>query len=190
MKTKNLKLKYFFLLLITLLAFACSDGEDGAIGPAGPQGEQGVAGINGTNGQDGNANVQSFTYDLSTVSGSFHDQSMPELTQEVIDNDAILGYLKLGGSTRLYPIPNNDLAPLGIDIRTFIELEQYSMDFYNRNLNTTFSVTAGELHELRIVIIASTNKNSEQRDILSKLKEKGVDINDYYAVMKHFNIEK
>ncbi|WP_438422468.1 hypothetical protein [Aquimarina macrocephali] len=187
MKTKKLKLKYFLLILITLLALGCSDGEDGAVGPAGPQGGQGIAGDNGTNGQDGNANVRSFTYDLSTVSGSFYDQSIPELTQEVIDNDAILGYLKLNGSPRLYPIPNTNLTPLGIDIRTFIELEKYSMDFYNRNLNTVFSVTAGQLDELRIVIIASTNRSGKQDDILSKLKEEGVDINDYYAVMKHFN---
>ncbi|WP_024768804.1 hypothetical protein [Aquimarina macrocephali] len=187
MKTKKLKLKYFFLAFITLLALGCSDGEDGAVGPAGPQGGQGIAGDNGTNGQDGNANVRSFTYDLSTVSGSFYDQSIPELTQEVIDNDAILGYLKLNGSTRLYPIPNTNLTPLGIDIRTFIELEKYSTDFYNRNLSTTFSVTAGQLDELRIVIIASTNRSGEQQDILSKLKVEGVDINDYYAVMKYFN---
>lgn len=186
MKTKKLKLKYFFLALITLLALGCSGGEDGAIGPAGPQGEQGVAGSNGTNGQDGNANVRSFTYDLSTVSGLGHYQSIPEFTQEVIDNDAILGYLKLNGSIRLYPMPNHNLFPLGIDVRTFILLEGYVMDFYNRNLNTEFSVTTGQLDQLRIVIIASTNKNGKQVDILSKLKAEGVDINDYYAVMKHF----
>ncbi|PKV50001.1 hypothetical protein ATE84_2047 [Aquimarina sp. MAR_2010_214] len=182
MKTK--KLKHLFLAFITLLALGCSDGEDGAIGP---QGEQGVAGSNGTNGQDGNANVRSLTYDLSAVSGTFYDQSIPEFTQEVIDNDAILGYLKLNGSSRLYPIPNTNLTPLGIDVRTFIELEKYSMDFYNRNASTTFSVTAGQLDELRIVIIASTNRSGEQQDILSKLKTEGVDINDYYAVMKYFN---
>ncbi|WP_106792548.1 hypothetical protein [Aquimarina sp. Aq78] len=169
------------------MALGCSDGEDGAIGPVGPQGGQGIAGGDGTNGENGNANVRSFTYNLSTISDGFHDQSIPEFTQEVIDNDAILGYLKLNGSTRLYPIPNTNLTPLRIDIRTFIELEKYSMDFYNRNLNTVFSVTAGQFDELRIVIIASTNRSGEQQDILSKLKAEGVDINDYYAVMKHFN---
>lgn len=187
MKTIQLKLKYFLLILITLFALGCSDGEDGAIGPVGPQGGQGIAGGDGTNGQDGNANVRSFTYDLSTVSGSFYDQSIPELTQEVIDNDAILGYLKLNGSPRLYPIPNTNLTPLGIDIRAFIELEKYSMDFYNRNLSTTYSMVAGQLDQLRIIIIASTNRSGEQQDILSRLKAEGVDINDYYAVMKHFN---
>ncbi len=183
MKTKKIKPKYFFLALITLLALSCSDGEDGAIGPVGPQGGQGIAGGDGTNGQDGNANVRSFTYDLSTVSGSFYDQSIPEFTQEVIDNDAILGYLKVPGSSGLHPIPNL----LGIYIKTSIELEKYSMHFYNSNLSTRFSVVAGQLEELRVVIIASTNRSGEQKDILSRLKAEGVDINDYYAVMKHFN---
>ncbi|WP_108866962.1 collagen-like protein [Aquimarina aquimarini] len=190
MKTKRLKLQYFFLAIITLLTFSCSDGEDGAVGPTGPQGvngQDGTNGQNGTDGQDGNANVQSFTYDLASVSDTFHDQNVPEISQEVIDNDVVLGYLKPAGTDRLYPIPNTNLTPLNIDVRVFINLERYSMDFYNRNANTTFSIAAGELDELRVVIIESTNKSSGQ-NILSQLKLQGVDINDYYQVMKHYNL--
>jgi hypothetical protein len=186
MKTKKIKLKSFFLAFITLLALSCSDGEDGAIGPAGIQGEQGTTGSNGANGQDGNANVRSFTYDLSTVSGALHDQFVPEISQEVIDNDVVLGYLKPMVGSSIYPIPSINIAALAMDVRVFIFFEQYSMDFYNRNANTTFNVTAGQLDQLRIVIIASTNRSSKQ-DILSKLKAEGVDISDYYPVMKHFN---
>ncbi|WP_025666021.1 hypothetical protein [Aquimarina megaterium] len=166
MKTKKSKLKSILLVFTILFTYSCCcNGEDGAIGPVGP--------------------LRSFTYDLSTVSGTFHDQSIPELSQVVLDNDAILGYLKFNGSTNLYPIPTTK-TPLGIDIRTFISLGNYSMNFFIQNETTTFSVTAGQLEELRIVIIASTNINGKQVDILPKLKAEGVDINDYYAVMKHF----
>lgn len=186
MKHVILKFKYLFLAGLSILTFACSDGEDGAIGPAGPQGEQGTGGENGIN---GNANVQSFTYDLTAVSGSFYDQSIPEITQDVIDNDLVLGFLQLDGSTRLYPLPNTNLTPLGIDVRTFVNFEVYSMDFYRRNESTVFPTVAGQLNQLKVLIIESTNRSSTQ-SILSDLKAKGVDTNNYNAIMKYFNKEK
>ncbi len=194
MKTRKVKLKYIFVALITIFTFCCSDGEDGAIGPAGPQGEQGIVGSNGTNGsdgQDGNANVRSFTYDLSIFSGLFHSQSVPELTQDVINNDVILGYLKATGSVNpLFPIPNNNifLTSSNIDIRVFITPQSYEIDFYEVNSNSAFNVSEGELEELRLIIIEATNKSSKH-DIVSKLKSDGVDITNYKATMNYLSQE-
>jgi len=75
MKTTLLKLKYFIIAGIAILAFSCNgedgmDGLDGLDGSPGIQGEQGPVGQDGTNGtngtdgqdgedgQDGNANVE------------------------------------------------------------------------------------------------------------------------------------
>ncbi|MGB1308107.1 MAG: hypothetical protein ACPG6B_04305 [Oceanihabitans sp.] len=87
------KTKYIVLALFVAFSFACSseDGEDGATGPAGP------AGPAGTNGTDGNANVISSdwitaTYVLDFPQRRSFTMTTPEITQDVLDNSAILFY--------------------------------------------------------------------------------------------------
>ncbi|OBR39394.1 hypothetical protein A9200_17465 [Maribacter hydrothermalis] len=192
---------------------AGEDGEDGeGIGIPGPQGEQGPAGENGTDGtngmdgtngtdgtngedgEDGNANVATYTYDLSSESGSTIVVTAPVLTQEVIDNDLILGYLLKGGTTYT-PIP----APIyafglndNSDIAVEINLNRYWMYFYEVGTENFKSVSAGQLDELKLVVIESnstTSGKSSKENMVSRLKSAGVDTNDYYAVMDYFGLD-
>ena len=197
MKNVMNKTKYVVMALMVLIAFSCSkdgeDGSDGAIGPKGDQGEQGPA---GDNGEDGNANVNTYVYDLSSESGSSIPVDLPDLTQSVIDNDLIIGYLQNGaGSGTYYPVPAS-VWPNGTggfyDIAVDIAVGKYWVHFYQVGTQTFMDVTSVELGKLKIVIAESTNTTtgkSGKESIRESLKSARVDINDYYAVMDYFGLD-
>jgi hypothetical protein len=99
-------------VLLLVMGAACS-GKDGAAGPAGPtgptgaQGPAGTAGaagtngtngINGTDGADGNANVRSTVVSNVTLSaGGLTLISVPAITDDIVDNGAVLVYVRLVG---------------------------------------------------------------------------------------------
>ena len=94
------------------------DGEDGAMGIQGTAGTDGVDGTNGIDGEDGNANVRTFTFDLSTFSGNEIALPFSELTQDVLDNDAILIYIQRNKG-QYYPIPGisfSDMMEVELDL--------------------------------------------------------------------------
>ncbi len=172
-------------------------GETGDTGPVGPQGPAGPAGADGTNGSDGadgNANVQTFIYDVSTRSGASINVSASVLTQDVLDNDLVLGYLKKnGGNYTPIPAPIYAVA-LGdnYDIAVELHVGTYWMFFYTVGTENLKSISAGKLDELKLVIAESTSTTvgkSSKQSILSKMKSEGVDINDYYAVMDYFGLD-
>jgi len=175
-------------------------GETGATGPAGEDGTDGTNGTNGTDGtngedgEDGNANVATYTYDLSSESGATITVNATALSQEVIDNDLILGYLSKNGNTYT-PIP----APIyafglgdNSDIAVEISLNRYWMFFYEVGTENLKSVTVGQLDELKLIVIESnstTSGKSSKANTLSNLKSAGVDTSDYYAVMDYYGLE-
>ncbi|KSA12439.1 collagen-like protein [Maribacter dokdonensis] len=168
-------------------------GEQGETGPAGEDGTDGTNGTNGEDGEDGNANVDTYTYDLSSESGATITVNATALSQEVIDNDLILGYLLKNGNTYT-PIP----APIyafglgdNSDIAVEISLNRYWMFFYEVGTENLKSVTAGQLDELKLIVIESnstTSGKSSKANTLSNLKSAGVDTNDYYAVMDYYGL--
>ncbi len=85
---------FYFTILATVFMFSCT--KEGKVGPQGP------AGINGTNGTDGNANVHSYTYNGASANWAlsapnyYCDLTVPEITQSIIDNGAVLVYLSNG----------------------------------------------------------------------------------------------
>ena len=185
-------------------------GQDGeALGIPGPQGEQGPAGIDGvdgvdgtngtdgsdgTDGADGNANVNTYVFDLSSKSGASIPNNLPELTQDVIDNDLIIGYLQNGVSGTYYPVPAS-VWPNGTggfyDVATDIAVGKYWVHFYQVGTQTLMSVLGVELGKLKIVIAESTSTNTGKtgkESIREELKTAGVDMNDYYAVMDYFGL--
>jgi len=197
MKSVMNKTKYVVMALMVLIAFSCSkDGEDGADGAIGPKGDQGEQGPAGENGEDGNANVNTYVFDLSSESGNSIPVNLPELTQGVIDNDLIIGYLQNGtGSSTYYPVPAS-VWPNGTggfyDIAVDIAVGKYWVHFYQVGTQTFMDVTSVELGKLKIVIAESTNTTtgkSGKESIRESLKSAGVDINDYYAVMDYFKLE-
>lgn len=210
---KSMKFLVFGLMAMAISISSCSkDGETGPIGPAGaqgiqgeqgPEGPQGPAGVDGeaqgvpgpagadgtdgTDGQDGNANVETFTLDISSESGLFWGLALNELTQDVIENDAILFYMKrtFGGS--YYPVPG-----ISLDDRIEVELTASTINlwFYNRTDGAPNTIPAGRYELLKVVIIESNSttsgKQTTTENIQDELKDAGVDINDYEAVMDYF----
>lgn len=177
-----LKTKYLVLALLVTFSFSCSteDGEQG------PQGEQGIAGIDGI---DGNANVQNITFDTSGFEGSFDTASIPELTQDVIDNDAILTYL-LDSSNNWTTVPC-PADSFGFDYAVDVNLSVGTVTFdYSDGSGAAVGITAGNIISGRIVIIASTtsSKTASKHDAINELNQAGVNIKDYYAVCDYYGI--
>lgn len=194
---KTMKLFGFAIMVLSLFATSCAkDGEDGAMGPAGINGVDGTDGTNGVDGTNGNANVNTYVFDLSSESGNSIPVDLPELTQEVINNDLIIGYLQNGaGSSTYYPVPAS-VWPNGTggfyDIAVDIAIGKYWIHFYEVGTQTFMNVTSVELGKLKIVIAESTNtttSKSGKESIRQSLKSAGVDINDYYAVMDYFGLD-
>lgn len=197
MKNVMNKTNYLIMALVVLIAYSCSkDGEDGTDGAIGPKGDQGEQGLAGENGEDGNANVNTYVFDLSSESGSSIPVDLPELTQDVIDNDLIIGYLQNGaGSGTYYPIPAG-VWPNGTggfyDIAVDIAVGNYWVHFYQVGTQTFMDVTSVELGKLKIIVAESTNTTTGKNgkvSIRESLKSAGVDINDYFAVMDYFGLE-
>lgn len=177
--------KYFLLALLVAFSFSCSpeDGEDGAIGPAGPAGANGV---------DGNANVQTLTFDATTFAGSYNSVAITELTQDVIDNDVVLSYLTEDNSVWVpIPCPYDTIA---FNFSVHVTLYDGGMDLdYQDASGSAYTVTAGNLQTLKVVIIESTSTtagktNNGKQQIYNELAQAGIDIKDYQAVCDYYGI--
>ena len=104
---KSLKINIYLLTLVMVVIFGCK--KTGREGPAGPAGPAGAAGQNGTN---GNANVKSHPFSHSWKGSDFPFTSVtippfaiPDITQDIIVNGAIIGYVStdLGATWILLP---------------------------------------------------------------------------------------
>ncbi|NHF61446.1 collagen-like protein [Flavobacteriaceae bacterium TP-CH-4] len=167
-------------------------GPQGATGDTGPAGPTGPAGADGDDGADGNANVRAFIFDLSSRSGATVIQNIPALTQDVLDNDLILGYLK-AVDREFNPIPAPRFLAAGQkDVAVDFEVGQYQIFFYEVGSSTLTPVSTGTLDELKVIIAESTSTSSGKsgrQGILQDMKVNGVDVNDYYAVMNYFGLD-
>ena len=175
------KTKYLVLALLVAFNFSCSP-EDGE---AGPQGEQGAAGTNGT---DGNANVEVLTFDMSAASGTFDDIPVTQLTQDIIDNDVVLGYIKRGNNW--HPLPAvQDIIPFSVSVT--IGVGFYALDYVDGGDGSAHSISAGDIDTLKVVIIESTSSSktaNNKQQVYNELAQSGIDIKDYYAVCDFYGI--
>lgn len=177
-------------------------GEDGeALGVPGPQGEQGPAGpqgptgANGADGADGNANVTTYTFDMSSKSGNSIPINISALTQDVVDNDLIIGYLRNSQSNTYYAIPAS-VWPNGTggyyDVAVDIAVGKFWVHFYQVGTQTFNPISSVELGDLKVVVAESNSTiagKSKRQSLREELKTNGVDINDYRAVMDYFGLE-
>ncbi|WP_452227989.1 MULTISPECIES: hypothetical protein [unclassified Lacinutrix] len=193
LKTTISKSKYFLLALLVAFSFSCDpeDGEDGAIGAIGPAGTNGT---NGTNGEDGNANVETYTFDISALTGATININTPQLTQDVLDNDGILVYIQR--SSNYYPIPGTSFSD---EIKTILIDSAVELTFYDRMTGASVSIPANRYTLLKMVIIESnsttagktsvTGETSTKQQAYNELKQAGVDITDYYAVCDYYGMD-
>ncbi len=175
-------LTYAAFVLFLGLAISSCKGDDGA------DGIDGAVGTTGADGPNGNANVQTLTYDISTESGYSIYTTVPEFTQSVIDNDAILFYLKVNNSY-LYSIP----GPIGTIVVQVVSSVGTNIIAFQNWDGVAFNISQGALTTLKIVIIESTSSksagnNNPQQEIYTELKNAGVDINNYQDVCDYYDI--
>lgn len=87
------------VLLIWACVLLSSCAKEGPAGPAGPAGQDGTA--------SGNVHVESFTAPsaewVQLPNGLAFTQQVPSLTQDVIDNDALLLYMKRNNTWYVLP---------------------------------------------------------------------------------------
>jgi hypothetical protein len=180
-------LTYSMMALMLIFSVAC-DSDEGATGPAGANGTNGT---DGTDGQDGNANVQTYTFDVSAESGIGFNLTVPEITQDVLDNDVILHYINI--DTVWYPVPGTGYNGNHI-VRAFNILDYAIIRFVDfSGLSTT--ITAGTYETVKVIIIESSsttagkNSLSSTQQFYNELENAGVDINNYEDVMDYYGLE-
>jgi len=192
------------LMAFSLFLTSCAkDGEDGEDGKTGLQGEQGIPGADGTDGvdgvdgEDGNANVSSFKFDITIASGTSH-QLNNTTAATFVEDGGVLAYVRAGDIW--YHVPNQRIFTNAfslIDIASeFVPNVSPNNYFFKLNFlrdGLPFIISAGDLDELRLILISSSNSTSgksSSNNIMDKLYEKEVDPSDYYQVMEHFNIKE
>jgi hypothetical protein len=155
---KTIKLFTILFLIMGMGLTSCKKGEMGdpgpigETGPAGPQGEQGIQGVQG---EEGNANVQTFTFDISTVTNSNFTVPFSELSQDVLDNDVILTYI--ANTSSYYPIPGVSFSN---EFEVELQLGEMNIYSYSRTTGSLRALTAGEFILVKAIIIESSNTNA------------------------------
>jgi len=213
LKTTISKTKYFLLALLVAFSFSCSpedgengmDGQDGAIGLTGPAGLNGTDGADGTNGSDGsdgsdgtdgtdgtdgNANVQTFIHDTSSFSGTEISLDIPQITQDVIDNDVIISYIFNG--LNYYQVPGGGPGAMYVT-RSWFRVGYFYIPFHNWD-GTPYTISAGTVDSVKVILVESTSTTSgrttnSKQQIYNDLNQAGVDITDYYAVCDYYGID-
>ncbi len=132
-------------------------GATGESGPTGPQGEPGTNGVNGTNGEDGNANVQTIIFDISTITGNNVTLNTELVTQEVLDNDLVLVYLRVSSENRYFQAPGYGLfiTPAHV-FRTFIGF-QYVYIYTQRPDGTTDTNGLSYYDRVKVLMVKSSD---------------------------------
>ena len=192
MKTKLFK-RLFVLVLLAGIAFSCK-------GPEGP------AGKDGEDGKDGNANVQTYVFNNPSweSGGPYMQIDMPGiLTQDVLDNDVILVYIKNDdGSNFNYVWQLPGQVWCGTTYRYRYYALVFDVDYFwiiSRELDGSFTQVSDlyPVDWVKVIIIESTNTSTTsgngsrpaKYEILDKMEKDGVDLNDYYQVCDYLNIE-
>jgi hypothetical protein len=85
---------------------------------------------------------------------------LPELTQDVIDNDLVVGYVKFLNDPNMYAIPRGTIPASGhpepFSISVSLRPGHYDLLFRDPDGND-FSIFSDQLELLKVVIVESTN---------------------------------
>lgn len=147
---KRLTNTLMYLFIATAVSFTSCSPEDGADGMDGAPGEQGIAGQDGQDGedgqdgQDGNANVTSILLTDQTITNGANVFNIPELTQDIVDNGFVYGYITVNGNNFWEDLPVSIAGDIIIEIDQ-IELEQITLlaTFNQSGINIRFVLVEG-----------------------------------------------
>lgn len=199
MKKSISRFKYLAGLILIVGLFACEGppGADGTDGTDGIAGTAGADGDDGADGADGNANVTivNLLYaDITWTAGSYLGRTSNifnftenAVTQDIIDHGTVLGFYYI--SSRWWALPfiweSNGGTSTQYVFHSYV-LNTISLYAYQ----TSGVLDPNALTEYRFLIITdNTVTKSSGQDILDKLSNAGVDVNDYYELMDYFGLD-
>ena len=158
-------------------------GSTGATGPQGPSGTPGATGPTGPQGPTGNANVQQYTFGPRTANVTF-TYVIPTFTQTQLNNSAVLTYAKFPDDLGTFSLPGWVGIPActslisrtitGANLTVYFQIVQVTQQ-------KTFCLTNKEISQFIVVIIPNSSN-------VTLAKTGGLNLNDYTAVRKYYNL--
>ncbi len=171
-------------------------------GATGATGATGPAGQNGQNGQNGNANVKTISLlgsAITWIEGEYlgRPANITAITNSAVNDDIInhgtvLGYCYIMEEWFHLPFTWEDVDGT---------VRQYIVHTYSPNTITLYAFQTGgvldptgAIEEYRFMLITDNTVTSgkgvsTEKDIISRLAEAGVDIDNYYEVMDYFGLK-
>jgi hypothetical protein len=202
------------LVFIIALAgvFSCKGpkGDTGPVGPRGDKGDtgttgqtgpQGPAGQDGQDGQNGNANVTIISLmstDITWLEGYYLERianvyafDAPEVNDDIINHGTVLGFCYISEEWHSLPIVWEDTDGL---------TRAYVIHTYSPNTITLYAFQTGDvldpsvIEEYRFLLITDNTVTpakglAPEGDILTRMAEAGVDVENYYEVLDYFGIK-
>lgn len=187
------------LFMLALGGLVACEGPEGPEGPAGQKGDQGVAGPEGPAGEDGNANVtiinllsENITWEegdyLGRVANTFTLTS-DAVNEDIIDHGVVLGYFNLFDTWYQLPFTweKGDGSSRQYILHT-CALNTITLYAYE----TTGALDVSIIPEYKFLLVTDNTVSkgaSSEYSILSKLNDAGVDVNNYYDVLKYYGVK-
>lgn len=163
-------------------------GATGPTGPQGPSGTPGPTGPTGPQGPTGNANVQQYTFGSRTFSSSSSvvAYTVPNITQAQLDASTVLVYHELSiNPNTWWPTPGiNDNGNYVTAAAFYISGTSLKIGTSIYNVNGSFYVYGSSTFvwsRLRVIIIPASSN-------VTLAKASGLNLNDYNAVRKFYNL--
>lgn len=208
--------KILIYCLISIGVFILSCSSDG--GEQGPQGEAGAncweapgisdinndgiinildcVGNDGDAGLDGNANVAKLEFDITDtpLGQSFVLLEVPELTEEVLENNMLLFHLEFynPNDKRYYALPTYH-APYALYFYPSYKVGVIVITINYSDGNAAgwpnFIEGYGAILHVTMVEITDTQSHLESNDLLEKLKLDGVDPNNLEEIMEYYKMD-
>ena len=158
-------------------------GPAGPSGPQGPSGAPGATGPAGPTGPTGNANVRQYTFGQRSIGGgSIATYSSMPLTQAELDSSTIAMFHENGGTAIWFPTPG-----LGLN-STYVTRATLSISGGNLLIFVNVLTPAGgavastlDFSRFRVIIIPASSN-------VTLAKAGGLNLNDYNAVRKFYNL--
>ena len=158
-------------------------GATGTAGATGVKGDKGDTGATGATGATGNANVIQVSYGSKTYTSGFLQYILPAaITKDIVEKSIVSAYVQTsaGGSALWYNIPG---ATTGATYTYRLYSETFTTGLNNMFIGRVNSATTGNdiFTTTRILFIpASTLLNG---------RKAAVDLSDYEAVKKYYNLK-
>ena len=149
----------------------------------GTPGPTGATGTNGTNGTNGNANVQQYTFGARAANTTI-TFTIPNFTQAQLDSSTILTYATYPSTASKFPVPGlastSGCYASGFQVISGANLAVYVQQVKSTDL-AAFCASPTALTSFTVIVIPNSSN-------VTLAKTSGLNLNDYNAVRKYYNL--